>query len=126
MANLITWINTIPPYWVPFRHVLYQRVGHPEKDEAFLKSRSPVFLAHQIRAPLLIAQGANDPRVPRAESTQIRDALQKAGRTVEYVEFPDEGHGFARPENRLHFFGMAEAFLTRYLGGRAEPIPPAA
>ena len=90
-----------------------------------MKSRSPVFLADRIRAPLLIAQGANDPRVPLAESTQIRDALRKAGRTVEYVEFPDEGHGFARPENRLRFYGMAEVFLTRYLGGRAEPDRPA-
>ncbi len=123
VANLITWLNTIPPYWIPFRHVLHQRVGHPERDEAFLKARSPVFLADKIRAPLLIAQGANDPRVPRAESTQIRDAIQKAGRTVEYVEFHDEGHGFARPENRLRFYGLAEVFLNRYLGGRAEPDP---
>ncbi|HWM84379.1 MAG TPA: S9 family peptidase [Kofleriaceae bacterium] len=121
VANLITWINTIPPYWVPLRHVLYQRVGHPEKDADFLKSRSPVFQTAKIRAPLLIAQGANDPRVPRDESIQIRDAMKKAGKQVEYVEFPDEGHGFARPANRLKFFGMAEGFLARHLGGRVEP-----
>jgi dipeptidyl aminopeptidase/acylaminoacyl peptidase len=121
VANLITWINTIPPYWVPFRHVLHQRVGHPEKDADFLKSRSPVFLVDKIKAPLLIGQGANDPRVPRDESIQIRDAMKKAGKTVEYIEFPDEGHGFARPENRLKFFAMAEGFLARYLGGRVEP-----
>jgi dipeptidyl aminopeptidase/acylaminoacyl peptidase len=120
VANLITWINTIPPYWMPFQHVLHQRVGHPEKDADFLKSRSPVFLTDKIRAPLLIGQGANDPRVPRNESIQIRDALKKAGKQVEYIEFPDEGHGFARPENRLKFFGMAEDFLARHLGGRAE------
>jgi dipeptidyl aminopeptidase/acylaminoacyl peptidase len=121
VANLITWIKTIPPYWVPFLHVLHQRVGNPEKDAEFLKSRSPVFLVDKIRSPLLIAQGANDPRVPRDESIQIRDAMKKAGKTVEYVEFPDEGHGFARPENRLKFYAMAEAFLARYLGGRVEP-----
>jgi dipeptidyl aminopeptidase/acylaminoacyl peptidase len=118
VANLITWIKTIPPTWMPFQHVLHQRVGHPEKDADFLRSRSPVFLTHKIRAPLLIAQGANDPRVPRNESIQIRDALQKAGKQVQYIEFPDEGHGFARPENQLEFYGMAEEFLARYLGGR--------
>jgi dipeptidyl aminopeptidase/acylaminoacyl peptidase len=74
-----------------------------------------------MKAPLLIGQGANDPRVPRAESIQIRDALKAAGKEVEYIEFPDEGHGFARPENRLKFFGMAEKFLAHKIGGRAEP-----
>jgi dipeptidyl aminopeptidase/acylaminoacyl peptidase len=121
VANLITWMETIPPYWVPLRHVLHQRVGDPTKDAELLRARSPVFQVDKIQSPLLIAQGANDPRVPRAESIQIRDALKKAGKTVEYVEFADEGHGFARPENRLKFYGMAEAFLARYLGGRVEP-----
>ncbi|HKE20221.1 MAG TPA: S9 family peptidase [Kofleriaceae bacterium] len=120
VANLVTWINTIPPYWMPFLHVLHQRVGDPEKDAAFLKSRSPVFLTDRMRTPLLIGQGTNDPRVPRNESIQIRDAMKKAGKHVEYIEFADEGHGFARPENRLKFFGMAEAFLARYIGGRVE------
>ena len=121
VANLITWMNNIPPYWIPFRHILHQRVGHPDKEVEFLKSRSPVFQVARIQAPLLIGQGANDPRVPRAESIQIHDAMVKAGKTVEYVEFADEGHGFAQPKNRLRFYGMAESFLARYLGGRVEP-----
>ena len=120
VANLITWLKTIPPYWMPFRDVLAQRVGDPDKDADFLKSRSPVYLVDKIKAPLLIGQGVNDPRVPRAESIQIRDALQKAGKKVEYVEYPDEGHGFARPENRLDFFAKAEKFLADQIGGRAE------
>ncbi len=120
VANLITWLKTIPPYWMPFRDVLAQRVGDPDKDADFLKSRSPVFLVDKIKAPLLIGQGANDPRVPRAESIQIRDAMKKSGKKVEYIEYPDEGHGFARPENRLAFFAAAEKFLAEHIGGRAE------
>jgi dipeptidyl aminopeptidase/acylaminoacyl peptidase len=120
VANLITWLKTIPPYWMPFRDVLAQRVGDPDKDAEFLKSRSPVFLVDKIRAPLLIGQGANDPRVPKAESIQIRDAMKKAGKKVEYVEYADEGHGFVRPENRLDFFARAEKFLAEHIGGRAE------
>jgi dipeptidyl aminopeptidase/acylaminoacyl peptidase len=120
VANLITWLKTIPPYWMPFREVLAQRVGDPDKDAEFLKSRSPVFLSDKIKSPLLIGQGANDPRVPRAESIQIRDALKKAGKRVEYVEYPDEGHGFARPENSLDFFARAEKFLAEHIGGRVE------
>jgi dipeptidyl aminopeptidase/acylaminoacyl peptidase len=120
VANLITWLKTIPPYWMPFRDVLAQRVGDPEKDAEFLKARSPVFLVDKIKAPLLIGQGANDPRVPRAESTQIRDAMKKAGKQVEYIEYPDEGHGFVRPENRLNFFAAAEKFLAEHIGGRSE------
>lgn len=119
VANLFTWMKTIPPYWRPFVHVLYQRVGHPEKDKELLEQRSPVFQVDKIKAPLLIGQGANDPRVPKAESTQIRDALRNAGKTVEYIEFPDEGHGFARPENRLKFYEAAEKFLAEHIGGRA-------
>lgn len=118
VANLITWMKTIPPYWMPLLPVLHQRVGNPDTEAEFLKSRSPVFLADKIRAPLLIAQGANDPRVPRDESIQIRDALMKAGHKVEYIEYADEGHGFQRPQNRLDFFAKAEKFIARYLGGR--------
>ena len=120
VANLITWMANIPPYWVPFRHVLYQRVGNPETEEEFLKSRSPVFLADRIKAPLYIFQGANDPRVPKAESTQIRDAITRASGEVHYMEFADEGHGFARPENRLKFLAEAEKFLAEKIGGRYE------
>ena len=96
------------------------RVGDIEKEEEFLRSRSPLFKADRIKIPLLIAQGANDPRVKQAESEQIVEALRKGGKPVEYLLFPDEGHGFARPENRLKFFAAAEAFLAKYLGGRAE------
>lgn len=74
----------------------------------------------RIRAPLFIAQGANDPRVNRAESLQIVDAMKQAGKSVEYLEFPDEGHGFARPENRIEFYAAAEKFLAQHLGGRSE------
>ncbi len=120
-SNLITWMDTIPPYWKPFEPLLHRRVGHPERDRAFLESRSPLFHVDRITAPLLIAQGRNDPRVKREESLQIRDALRGAGKTVEFVEFDDEGHGFARPENRLRFYALAERFLAGHLGGRFEP-----
>ncbi|MEM6427395.1 MAG: prolyl oligopeptidase family serine peptidase, partial [Cyanobacteria bacterium P01_D01_bin.128] len=86
-----------------------------------LKARSPLFFVDRIEKPLLIGQGANDPRVKEAESEQIVEAMQQAGKPVEYVLYTDEGHGFARPENRLHFYGIVEEFLAKYLGGRAEP-----
>jgi len=98
------------------------RLGDLEKEEDFLKARSPLFFADRIQVPLLIGQGANDPRVKQAESEQIVAAMQKANKPVEYVLYPDEGHGFARPENRLHFFAIAEEFLAKYLGGRFEPM----
>jgi dipeptidyl aminopeptidase/acylaminoacyl peptidase len=120
-SNLLTWMETIPPYWKPFEALLFRRVGHPVEDEAFLKERSPLFHVDAIRAPLLIAQGKNDPRVKREESLQIKAALESAGKIVSFVEFPDEGHGFARPENRLRFYALAEEFLARHLGGRCEP-----
>jgi dipeptidyl aminopeptidase/acylaminoacyl peptidase len=119
-SNLITFMNTIPPYWKPWESTWWMRVGHPEKDAEFLKSRSPLFKIDQVKHPLLIAQGANDPRVKVSESRQMVEALKKAGRTVEYVEYPDEGHGFARPENRLDFYAKAEKFLAQHLGGRCE------
>jgi dipeptidyl aminopeptidase/acylaminoacyl peptidase len=119
-SNLITLLKSIPPYWAQAKAMFSKRVGDLEKEEDFLKERSPLFLADKIKAPLLIGQGANDPRVKQAESDQIVLALRKAGKTVEYVIYTDEGHGFARPENRLHFFARAEAFLARHLGGRAE------
>jgi dipeptidyl aminopeptidase/acylaminoacyl peptidase len=120
-SNLITFMNTIPPYWKPFEPLLWARVGNPEKDADFLKSRSPFFAVDRVKNPLLIAQGVNDPRVKVSESRQMVEALKKAGREVEYVEYPDEGHGFARPENRLDFYAKAEKFLARHLGGRCEP-----
>lgn len=121
-SNLITLIGTIPPYWEPMRAALYHRIGNLETEEEFLKSRSPLFFADRIQKPLLIGQGANDPRVKQSESDQIVNAMQQAGLPVQYALYTDEGHGFARPENRLHFFAIAEEFLAKYLGGRFEPL----
>jgi dipeptidyl aminopeptidase/acylaminoacyl peptidase len=121
-SNLITLLQTIPPYWEPIRAMFYHRVGNLETEEDFLKSRSPLFYADRIQKPLLIAQGANDPRVKQAEADQIVAAMRKAKLPVEYVLYTDEGHGFARPENRLHFYAIAEEFLAKYLGGRFEPM----
>ncbi len=119
-SSLITLINSIPPYWEPVKVQFMKRVGNPETEEEFLKSRSPLFSADKIIIPMLIAQGANDPRVKQAESEQIVDALKQKGKDVEYMLFPDEGHGFARPENKLKFYAAAEKFLAKYLGGRIE------
>jgi dipeptidyl aminopeptidase/acylaminoacyl peptidase len=119
-SNLITLIETIPPYWAPMVAQFHNRVGDPATDREFLWSRSPLSAVEQIRIPLLIAQGANDPRVKQAESEQIVAALQKAGIEHDYMLFEDEGHGFAKPENRLKFFAAADKFLARHLGGRAE------
>jgi dipeptidyl aminopeptidase/acylaminoacyl peptidase len=119
-SNIVSLLKTTPPYWAAMRAQLLKRVGDPEKEEEFLKSRSPLFKVDQIKVPLLIGQGANDPRVKQAESDQIVEALRKANKPVEYVVYTDEGHGFARPENRLHFYAIAEGFLAKHLGGRAE------
>ena len=119
-SNLKTLLETIPPYWAPMIAQLYRRVGNPETDADFLWSRSPLSRAHDIRIPLRIAQGANDPRVKQAESEQIVAALTEAGIDHEYLLFPDEGHGFAKPENRIKFYTAAERFLAKYLGGRYE------
>lgn len=120
-SNLITLLQTLPPYWSPLRVTMDRRIGSLEADAEFLKSRSPLFKAHQIKKPLLIAQGANDPRVKQAESDQIVAAMRLNQLPVDYLLFGDEGHGFARPENRLKFYAAAEDFLARYLGGRREP-----
>jgi dipeptidyl aminopeptidase/acylaminoacyl peptidase len=119
-SSLKTLIETIPPYWAPMIAQFHRRVGDPVADADFLWSRSPLRAASEIRIPLLIAQGANDPRVKQAESEQIVAALEAAGIDHEYLLFPDEGHGFAKPENRLRFYAAAEQFLARHLGGRAE------
>jgi dipeptidyl aminopeptidase/acylaminoacyl peptidase len=121
-SNLVTLMQSIPPYWAPMKAMFAHRLGNLETEEEFLKSRSPLFFADHIQKPLLIGQGANDPRVKQAESEQIVAAMHKANKPVEYVLYTDEGHGFARPENRLHFFAIAEQFLAKYLGGRFEPM----
>jgi dipeptidyl aminopeptidase/acylaminoacyl peptidase len=119
-SNLITLIQTIPPYWAPMISLFHRRVGNPDVDAGFLWSRSPLSRAEQIRIPMLIAQGANDPRVKQAESEQIVAALKKAGIEYDYMLFADEGHGFAKPDNRLKFYAAAEKFLARHLGGRSD------
>ncbi len=120
-SNLITLLKTIPPYWEPLKNLFRHRVGDLETDQAFLESCSPLSRADQIERPLLIGQGANDPRVKQAESDQIVQSMRQRGKEVRYLVYGDEGHGFARPENRLHFFAMAEEFLAQHLGGRFEP-----
>ncbi|MEA3409364.1 MAG: S9 family peptidase, partial [Candidatus Eisenbacteria bacterium] len=122
-SNLITFLNTIPPYWSTMIEMMYMRVGDPRTEEDFLKSRSPLFSVDQIKIPMLVAQGANDPRVVQAESDQFVEAMRARGLEVEYIVFEDEGHGFAKPENRLKFFGDAERFLAKHMGGRSEDEP---
>jgi dipeptidyl aminopeptidase/acylaminoacyl peptidase len=124
-SSLFTLLATVPPYWAAFRRQLVARIGDPDKaeDKALLTRASPLFSAERIKAPLLIGQGANDPRVKVAEAEQLVAALEKKGLPVTYALYPDEGHGFARPENRIDFNARAEAFLAKCLGGRAEPLP---
>lgn len=123
-SNLITLIETIPPYWAPMLELFTKRLGDHRTDEgrALLKARSPLTYADKIVRPLLIAQGANDPRVKQAESDQVVHAMEQKNIPVTYVLYPDEGHGFARPENRLSFYAVTESFLAACLGGRREPI----
>ena len=123
-SNLETLLATIPPYWAAAYESLARRLGDPRTEEGrkLLAERSPLHSAGNIVRPLLIAQGANDPRVKQAESDQIIAAMQKSGSPVTYVLYPEEGHGFAVPENRLSFVAMAEAFLARHLGGSCEPL----
>lgn len=123
-SNLITLLESIPPYWKPIFELFANRVGDPrtEAGKALLEERSPLTHTNRISKPLLIGQGANDPRVKQAESDQIVKAMQEKDIPVTYVLFPDEGHGFARPENRLAFNAVAESFLAECLGGYAEPI----
>jgi len=117
-SNLNTLLATIPAYWSTMVSALHKRMGD---NEEFLNSQSPLFKAQQMKAPLLIGQGANDPRVKQAESDQIAAAIRANGQPVEYYVFRDEGHGFQRPENDMAFNAAVERFLAKYLGGRAEP-----
>ena len=123
-SNLVTLLNTIPPYWEPGIAMFTTRVGDHRTEEGrrFLESRSPLNYVDRIQRPLLIGQGANDPRVKQSEADQIVAAMQAKGIPVTYVLYPDEGHGFARPENSLSFNAVVEAFLSRYLGGRYQPV----
>lgn len=120
-ANLTTFIQTAPPYWEAITNELRRRVGDPDREPDFLWSRSPLSRVDQIRIPLLVGHGANDPRVKQSESEQLVTALRANGIACEYLLFPDEGHGFVKPENRLRFYAAAEHFLARHLGGRFQP-----
>lgn len=119
-SNLITWLESIPPYWESGRMFVHQRMGDPITPEgkAQLERQSPLNSATRIKTPLLIVHGANDVRVNQRESDQIVIALRERGYPVEYLVAPDEGHGFARPENNMAMFAAAEKFLAKYLGGR--------
>jgi dipeptidyl aminopeptidase/acylaminoacyl peptidase len=123
-SNLQTLLSSIPPYWAPAMQMFKDRVGDPTTDagKKLLEERSPLNRVAQIRRPLLIGQGAHDPRVKQAEADQIVKAMKEHKIPVTYALFGDEGHGFARPENRLAFNAVTEAFLARYLGGRYEAI----
>lgn len=119
-SNLLTLLASIPDYWAPMRAMLYQRVGHLETERDMLWDRSPLAHVDKIRIPVLVAQGANDPRVKQAEAEQIVAALAEKGLPHDYLLFPDEGHGLAKPENREVFYEAAERFLAEHLGGRVE------
>jgi dipeptidyl aminopeptidase/acylaminoacyl peptidase len=115
VSNLFTLLKTIPPYWKPLMEMMHEEVGHPIKDEALYRAVSPVFHADKIKAPLFIAQGANDPRVNKNESDQMVDAMRKRGIEVEYMVKDNEGHGFHNEENRFDFYRAMEKFLQKHL-----------
>ena len=123
-SNLVTLLQNVPPYWVPILPMMKDRVGDwtTEEGQKSLLAKSPLARVDQIQRPLLIGQGANDPRVKQVESDQIVEAMKQKNIPVTYVLYPDEGHGFARPENRLSFYAIAEAFLSEHLGGQFEPV----
>lgn len=124
-SNLVTLLQNVPPYWMPIMPMLTSRIGADAKSEEgkrYLGERSPLNFVDKIRRPLLIGQGANDPRVKQVESDQIVRAMQNKRIPVTYVLYPDEGHGFQRPQNRTSFNAVVEAFLAQHLGGRFEPI----
>ncbi|MFK8056844.1 MAG: alpha/beta fold hydrolase [Saprospiraceae bacterium] len=125
-SNLITLLESIPPYWASFRKQMFIRMADPETEEGrkWLAERSPLNSADKITAPLLIAQGANDPRVKQAESDQIVVAMRDLKLPVEYLVAPDEGHGFRRPENNIAMIAAIEKFFAAHLGGRYQPDMP--
>lgn len=122
-SSLETLLDSIPAYWEAHRARQYRVIGDPRTEEgkARLRERSPLHHAAAVRAPLLIAQGGNDPRVRQAESEQMVAALRSNGIEVSYALYPDEGHGFLREANRMSFNALCESFLARHLGGRCEP-----
>ena len=121
MSNLVTFLASSPKYWKNLMPLLYKYTGDPDNpvDRQKMEASSPLFRLDQLKRPLLIVQGANDVIVPQRESDQIVSALRKAGKEVEYILFPDEGHGISNWKNRLTFFRRLEDFLAAHLGGRS-------
>lgn len=115
VSNMFTFLKTIPPYWEPFRKMMYEMVGDPEKDSALFTQVSPVFHTDKIKAPLFVAQGKNDPRVNVNESDQMVEAMRNRGLEVEYMVKDNEGHGFRNQENRFDFYEAMEKFLEKHL-----------
>ena len=124
VSNMFTFMGTIPPYWKPYQDMFHEMVGNPKSDSISLREISPVFYVDRIKAPLFIAQGANDPRVNKAESDQVVEALKKRGIQVEYMVKDNEGHGFANEENQFDFYGAMERFLAKHIGGRISTQSP--
>ena len=120
-SDLATLLRTMPAFWADEKAGALRRVGDPDTEAELLKERSPLFSADKVHIPLLIAQGANDAQTPRSESDRMVEALRQRKIECEYWVFPDEGHGFLKPENRMKFYRAVEAFLARHLGGRGEP-----
>lgn len=121
VSNLFTFMQTIPLYWKPMMDMMYEMVGDPVKDSVLMREASPVFHVDKIKTPLFVAQGANDPRVNKAESDQMVEALKKRGIEVEYMVKDNEGHGFYNEENQFDFYRSMEKFLNTHLMNKAEP-----
>ena len=122
VSNIFSWQKAFPPYMKNYLEMIHEMVGDPEKDKELLESVSPLFHVDRIKVPLFIAQGANDPRVPKAESDQIVKALKDKDIEVSYMVKDNEGHGFANEENRFEFYRAIEIFLAKHLGGRLEKL----
>ncbi len=126
VSNLFTFMNTVPPYWEPYKKMMYEMVGDPKTDSLLLREASPVFHADKIRCPLFIAQGATDPRVNKDESDQMVEALRNRGVEVQYLVKDNEGHGFHNEENRFEFYDAMERFLDEHIGNGYKPKDKAA
>jgi dipeptidyl aminopeptidase/acylaminoacyl peptidase len=124
ISNWVRTLTSIPPWWSSFREALYAELGDPKTDSARLRRISPLFNADKIVAPLMVLQGANDPRVLKVESDEIVAAVKKKGIPVEYVVFGDEGHGFVKRENEIKGYTQVLEFLDLHLKGKAAPEPP--
>lgn len=116
VSNMFTFMNTVPAYWEPFKKMMYEMVGDPKADSLLLREASPVFFVDRIQCPLFIAQGATDPRVNKAESDQVVEALKARGIEVQYMVKDNEGHGFHNEENRFEFYAAMDKFLEQHIG----------